>query len=76
VRRSFLSVSPPAACSRLLRELLRVRPSPPSTDTETPPGGGGRTGRSPLCKRGAKRLHPAAFIGTLARGAQVGNAGL
>ena len=74
------SVSPPAtslrrlraACSRTCAGCLSLpacrRPRfPPAPDTETPPGGGGRTDRSPSrmqqlrCKQEAKRLNPAAF---------------
>src|SRR5262249_4624890 len=60
-----------------LRELVRVRAAAasPAPDTETPPGGGGRTGRSPPASKGPSGLIQRRSIGTLAKRAQVGKCG-
>ena len=71
IRRSARSPLAPAARTHPRQGRL----APPAPDTETPPGGGGRTGRSPPASKGPSGLIQRRFIGTLAKRAQVGKCG-
>src|SRR5262249_50924330 len=71
---SYPSVRPQPACAGCVNFLrLRAAPAP---DTETPPGGGGGPAARLYVTEGPSGLIQRRSIGTLATGAQVGNAGV